>query len=110
MIQNAGTFTIHLEDHTAGNMIKMQAPFSLSSRELLNNPNVLFAGYRMPHPLENKIEVKVQTNGKIKPAVAVGTGLDNLIKELEVLSARFEVGHTLNLQGALVTFRSAPAM
>ena len=81
-IGNAGTFTILLEDHTAGNMIKM---------DLLSNPNVLFSGYRMPHPLENKLELKIQTNGKIKPITAFAESLDSLTREIDTLGAEFEV-------------------
>lgn len=29
---------------------------------LLRNPKIRYAGYRKPHPLENKIEIKVQLN------------------------------------------------
>ena len=47
---NAGTFKIEKEDHTLGNVIRYQ---------LLKHPNVLFAGYKMPHPLEHRIVVKV---------------------------------------------------
>ena len=30
-------------------------------RQLLEDPNVLFGGYRVPHPLEPAIQIKVQT-------------------------------------------------
>ena len=30
-----------------------------------------FAGYKKPHPLEEKIEVKVQTNGEVAPPDAI---------------------------------------
>jgi DNA-directed RNA polymerase subunit L len=40
-------------------------PFSLCSllshRSLLADGRVLFAGYRMPHPLENRMIIKVKT-------------------------------------------------
>ena len=44
-----------------GNIAKMM---------LLRTPKVRFAGYRKPHPLENKVELKIQTNGEITPAQA----------------------------------------
>lgn len=28
---------------------------------LLRNPKIRFAGYRKPHPLENKVEIKVKS-------------------------------------------------
>ncbi|CDW87300.1 dna-directed rna polymerase ii subunit rpb11-like isoform x1 [Stylonychia lemnae] len=61
-IRNHATITIQQEDHTIGNIIRMQ---------LLKDPRVRFSGYRKPHPLENKVEIKVQTNGEINPATAV---------------------------------------
>ena len=39
------------EDHTVGNMIRHQ---------LLKDPNVLFAGYKNPHPLEHRIILRIQ--------------------------------------------------
>ena len=46
---NLGTTIVHDEDHTLGNIVRMQ---------LLRDKTVKFAGYRKPHPLENKIEIK----------------------------------------------------
>jgi len=43
---------MNLEDHTIGNLIRMH---------LLKNKEVKFAGYKVPHPLEPKVEIKVQT-------------------------------------------------
>uniref|UniRef100_A0A0E0E810 DNA-directed RNA polymerase RBP11-like dimerisation domain-containing protein n=1 Tax=Oryza meridionalis TaxID=40149 RepID=A0A0E0E810_9ORYZ len=48
-IVNAGSFTIEREDHTIGNILRMQ---------LHRDPNVLFAGYKLPHPLQYKILVR----------------------------------------------------
>ena len=33
---------------------------------LLRNPKIRFAGYRKPHPLENKIEIKVKRQNNQK--------------------------------------------
>ena len=41
------------EDHTLGNLLATQ---------LLHDPRVLYAGYRVPHPLENHIELKIQVS------------------------------------------------
>ncbi|MBA0825897.1 hypothetical protein Goarm_010806 [Gossypium armourianum] len=49
-IINAATFTIEREDHTIGNILRMQ---------LHGDENVLFAGYKLPHPLQYKILVRV---------------------------------------------------
>lgn len=42
-IQNAATFQLRKEDHTMGNLLRHQ---------LLRNDHVHFAGYQLPHPLE----------------------------------------------------------
>ena len=49
---NSGMLTINKEDHTMGNLIRMQ---------LLRDKQVKFAGYIHPHPLIHKIELRVQT-------------------------------------------------
>eukprot|EP00297_Palpitomonas_bilix_P016273 CAMPEP_0113888830 /NCGR_PEP_ID=MMETSP0780_2-20120614/13111_1 /TAXON_ID=652834 /ORGANISM="Palpitomonas bilix" /LENGTH=117 /DNA_ID=CAMNT_0000877765 /DNA_START=227 /DNA_END=576 /DNA_ORIENTATION=+ /assembly_acc=CAM_ASM_000599 len=78
---NAGTFTFELEDHTLGNLLRMQ---------LLSDSNVVFVGYRQPHPLQNKIELKVQTNGEQGPPQVVQGALKNLMIEVEEISRKFE--------------------
>eukprot|EP00826_Nyctotherus_ovalis_P033997 TRINITY_DN2783_c0_g1_i7.p1 TRINITY_DN2783_c0_g1~~TRINITY_DN2783_c0_g1_i7.p1 ORF type:complete len:119 (+),score=10.76 TRINITY_DN2783_c0_g1_i7:297-653(+) len=65
--------------------------FRADCRNLLNNPNVLFAGYRMPHPLENKIEIKIQTNGSIRPITAFAESLDSLTQHLDNIESEYEV-------------------
>ena len=48
-----------------------------------------FAGYKKPHPLEERIEVRVQTNGDIKPEEAVREACTKLHDELDLLSENF---------------------
>ena len=67
-------FIINSEDHTFGNAVKMM---------LLRNPNVRFVAYRKPHPLENKIEIKIQTNGYISPLDAFKEALKNLNEDID---------------------------
>ena len=55
-VPNASIFTISKEDHTLGNLIRCQ---------LLKDPNVLFAGYKNPHPHENKIILRIQGGNSI---------------------------------------------
>lgn len=50
-VANAGTFIVQKEDHTLGNTVRMQ---------LHRDPNVVFAGYQVPHPSDNRIIVKVR--------------------------------------------------
>lgn len=63
-----------------------------AKRELLRDRNVLFAGYKMPHPLEHKIEVKIQTSGpNIEPSAALQSAIDGLKTELDLIKSQFEV-------------------
>ena len=67
-------FIINSEDHTFGNAVKMM---------LLRNPKIRFVAYRKPHPLENKIEIKIQTNGEITPLEAFREALRNLNEDID---------------------------
>lgn len=49
---NSGTFKLEREDHTMGNLLRMQ---------LMRDKDVVFVGYRQPHPLEHHILLRVQT-------------------------------------------------
>ncbi|CAM9198626.1 unnamed protein product [Choristocarpus tenellus] len=79
-IPHAGTFEIIKEDHTLGNLLRMQ---------LLQDKQVRFAGYVQPHPLENKIHVKVQTNGDNTPVDALSAAIEDLSQEMDVLMRVF---------------------
>ena len=59
--QHAATILISQQDHTLGNIVRHQ---------LLSNSHVRFAGYKKPHPLEERIEIKVHTDGAVKPEQA----------------------------------------
>ena len=79
--ENTATFIILLEDHTLGNIVKMM---------LLRNPKVRYVAYRKPHPLENKIEIRIQTNGEITPTNALNEALVNLCQDLDDCYREFE--------------------
>jgi len=80
-IQNAANFVLQKEDHTLGNVLRMQ---------LLRDKDVLFAGYRMPHPLEHCIHVKVQTTPNSSPTRALETSITELISECSLLESKFK--------------------
>lgn len=64
------TYVMHHEDHTIGNSLRYM---------ILKNPEVEYCGYSVPHPSEEKINLRIQTNSQ--PAVEVlKTGLVNLQK------------------------------
>ncbi len=76
-VSNAGTFTINKEDHTVGNLITQQ---------LLRDPSVRFAGYRIPHPLVHKVEMKIQTtSSKFAPIYVLTEAVETLIEETNTL-------------------------
>ncbi|PRP74070.1 DNA-directed RNA polymerase II subunit RPB11-a-like [Planoprotostelium fungivorum] len=78
-VKNCSLFTMQKEDHTLGNIIRMQ---------LHRDKDVVFAGYRMPHPLEHAIAIRVQTNGNETPERALATSLTDLISEFSLLEER----------------------
>ncbi|KAJ7211308.1 DNA-directed RNA polymerase [Mycena pura] len=80
-IPNAATFKVVKQDHTLGNMLRAQ---------LLSEPNVLFAGYKAPHPLHPHFLLKVQTDGSITPAAALEAACTRLIATISALEGRFK--------------------
>ena len=71
---------INQQDHTLGNPVRYQ---------LLRNSHVRFAGYKKPHPLEERIELKVHTDGAMKPEEAVQQACAELDQHLNEISASF---------------------
>lgn len=71
---NSAVFVIEREDHTLGNMLRMR---------MLDDDDVLFSGYRVPHPLEPAIQLKVQTRpDKSDPTAAVSKAIRTLMEEI----------------------------
>ncbi len=79
-ILNAANFICYKEDHTLGNLVRMR---------LMEDPNVRYAGYRHPHPLEIFIELKVRTNGVKDPLDALKETVMDLSSEINTLENRF---------------------
>ncbi|EPT25693.1 DNA-directed RNA polymerase II RPB11A [Toxoplasma gondii ME49] len=75
-----GTFVFHLEDYTIGYIIR---------NDLLNDPRVKFVGLRQPHPLEPKIELRIQTVSS-NPFTLVLESLRKRKAGLSLLKARFK--------------------
>lgn len=80
-VANAGTFVVQREDHTVGNLVRMQ---------LHRDKTVVFAGYRIPHPLEYQMVVKVQTNGKKTPIQTMQSALQDLGDEVQDIRSKFQ--------------------
>lgn len=62
--------------------------------QLLKDPNVLFAGYKQPHPLEHKFELRIQTTSDYTPQDALTNSITDLLAELSLFEERFKVLHT----------------
>ncbi|KAF4517139.1 hypothetical protein B566_EDAN006438 [Ephemera danica] len=94
-VPNAAIFTINKEDHTLGNMIRkllgQHLPAVLTVSQLLKDPNVLFAGYKVPHPLEHKFIVRIQTTSDYTPQDALMHAITDLMSELSLFEERFKV-------------------
>ena len=79
-VASAGTFTINKEDHTVGNLLRMQ---------LLRDGDTRFAGYQLPHPLEHVCHVKVETTPGRAPVEVMGAAVTDLRQEVELLDRGF---------------------
>ncbi|EPE32335.1 RBP11-like subunits of RNA polymerase [Glarea lozoyensis ATCC 20868] len=77
---NSSVFTFHKEDHTLANMIRAH---------LLKDQHILFAGYKIPHPLFAKFELRIQTDGVITPKEALVNSCKALVGDLAILSREF---------------------
>jgi DNA-directed RNA polymerase II subunit RPB11 len=79
---NCGTFIMRKEDHTLGNLIRIQ---------LLRDEQVRFAGYRIPHPLVFEAQLRIETmDSKHKPVDVFLTAIDDLKLEVETIEKAFE--------------------
>lgn len=79
---NSGTFIMQKEDHTLGNLIRMQ---------LLRDEKVRFAGYRVPHPLVNECHIRVETtSSETSPIKVFEASLEDLKKECESIQKAFK--------------------
>mmetsp|Transcript_54355 Transcript_54355/g.129517 ORF Transcript_54355/g.129517 Transcript_54355/m.129517 type:complete len:207 (-) Transcript_54355:28-648(-) len=82
-VSGACEYHIWLEDHTLGNILRM---------ELLRDEHVLFAGYKVPHPLNHMIELRVQTRPSSTPDMAIRRAIKNLRGETRSILEQFDQG------------------
>lgn len=97
-VPDAVVFIIWLEDHTLGNILRM---------ELLRNDLVLFAGYKVPHPLDHMIELRVQTLPKSSPEQALRRAVRNLRAECKSMLDQFDKEVARVRQGTASAFMPA---
>lgn len=60
-------------------------------RQLLKDPKVLFAGYKIPHPLQHEFVLRIQTTSDYSPQEALMNSIKDLISEIALLEERFRV-------------------
>jgi DNA-directed RNA polymerase subunit L len=77
--KNNFRFIFSNSNHTFGNMIQ---------KELLNSPDVTFAGYTVPHTLESKMIIQVITINK-NPKDVIINCIDNLIHKMDSIHSIF---------------------
>ena len=68
-------------------------PLSVNLRvysQVLSMPQVLFAGYKVPHPLHPHFLLKIQTDGTITPQAVLEQACTKLIATLSSLEAKFK--------------------
>lgn len=70
---------------------------SLCLSQLLKDPNVLFAGYKVPHPLEHKFVIRIQTTADYSPQEAFMNAITDLLAELSLFEERFKVSFFISL-------------
>lgn len=59
--------------------------------QVLKDPTVLFAGYKLPHPLEHKFVLRIQTNGDSSSHEVLSNAITDLLAELSLFEERFRV-------------------
>ncbi|XP_063900992.1 DNA-directed RNA polymerase II subunit RPB11-like [Zophobas morio] len=82
-VLSAATFTIKKEDHTLGNLLREQ---------LLKDDQVIFSGYKNPHPLQHEIILRVQTHHgeSYSPVDALQNAINHLLVDIEILENQFQ--------------------
>lgn len=96
-IPNAATFKVVKQDHTLANMLRSCVPLVLPIgvlttvySQVLSMPQVLFAGYKVPHPLHPHFLLKIQTDGTVTPQAVLEQACTKLIATLSSLEAKFK--------------------
>jgi DNA-directed RNA polymerase II subunit RPB11 len=70
---------------------------------LLRHKEIIYAGYRELHPLQHTVEIKVQTNGNVRPIDALKTTIQTLASEFTILEQQWTTLVDNNLKKTLKT-------
>lgn len=77
----ARTFCIGNEDHTMGNAVR---------HVLMQNRDVQFAGYSVPHPSEPVVQIRVQTASTTTAAAALKQACQTVYDQCDVVLDKLE--------------------
>ena len=92
-LPNAGEFVLMREDHTMGNLLRM---------ELHNDPEVVFAGYQHRHPTDHRIIIKVHTSEKSNPVKAMKEAVGRLEQQVVSLREQWEMELQANQDSGVI--------
>lgn len=85
-IPNAAIIKFEREDHTLGNLLRSQ---------LLQDPRVLFAAYKVEHPLFANFLMRIQTEEGYSAKDAIKNACSALIGQLGLLADKFKTEYGL---------------
>ncbi|KAF2639073.1 RBP11-like subunits of RNA polymerase [Massarina eburnea CBS 473.64] len=80
--ETAASFQFDGEDHTLGNALRYV---------IMKNPDVEFCGYSIPHPSENKMNLRIQTYDGVNVYTVLEKGLNDLMDICDVVEEKFTV-------------------
>ncbi|ODV69732.1 RBP11-like subunits of RNA polymerase [Hyphopichia burtonii NRRL Y-1933] len=80
-VPNAALIRIEREDHTLANLLRAQ---------LLKDERVIFAAYKVEHPLFANFILRIQTEDDYSPKDALKNACSGLISELDVIKTKFK--------------------
>ncbi len=76
-LENEIVIEITGEDDTLGNLI---------AKEAMKHPKVVYASYRIPHPLQNRLEIVIT----VEKGVDVGEVLSEIVTNIKNILADFK--------------------
>ena len=79
--ETRGTFVFEGESHTLGNALRSA---------VLENPKVMFCGYSIPHPAEDKMFFRIQTSPEYTSQEALKKGLEDLKAMCQITKKTFQ--------------------
>ncbi|TKX22258.1 DNA-directed RNA polymerases I and III subunit RPAC2 [Elsinoe australis] len=80
--ETAASFEFEKEDHTLGNALRYI---------IMKNPDVEFCGYSIPHPSEERMNLRIQTWDEVSVYDVLEKGLQDLADLCDVVIDKFTI-------------------